>query len=57
MENSIDQWHAYDKEYDNLSQWLKEMESQVRNEATLKPDLPSKIEQYEEFKVCDIYIM
>ena len=55
LESSIDQWQAYDKEYDTLSQWLKDTEGRVRNEATLKPDLPSKIEQYEQFKVTLYY--
>lgn len=51
LESSIDQWQAYDKNYDNLSHWLKDMEARVRNEATLKPDLPGKVQQLEEFKV------
>ena len=41
----------YDKKYDDLSQWLKDMEGRVRNEATLKQDLPKKIEQFELLKV------
>jgi len=51
LESSIDQWTAYDREYETLHQWLKDTEAQVRNEATLKPDLPTKIQQLEQFKV------
>ena len=51
LENSMDQWQKYDSHYDNLSQWLKDSEAQVRSEAALKPDLSSKKEQYELFKV------
>ncbi|KAL3874933.1 hypothetical protein ACJMK2_037885 [Sinanodonta woodiana] len=53
LEGSIDQWSAYDREYENLSQWLKDTETSVRNEGNLQPDLPSKIEQYEHFKEID----
>ena len=51
MESSIGQWSQYDKKYDDLSQWLKDMEARVRNEANLKQDLPNKIEQFELLKV------
>ena len=51
LESSIGQWSAYDKKNEDLSNWLKDMEGRVRNEATLKQDLPNKIEQFELLKV------
>ena len=57
LESSIGQWSQYDKKYDDLSQWLKDMEARVRNEANLKQDLPNKIEQFELLKVsCFVYL-
>ncbi|KAL5008450.1 hypothetical protein ScPMuIL_014031 [Solemya velum] len=53
LENSVDQWMKYDNRYEALSQWLKDMEARVRNEASLKPDLPSKTQQAELFKEMD----
>lgn len=55
LESSINQWQAYDKEYDTLSHWLKDTEARVRNEATLKPDLPGKVEQFEHFQVMSYF--
>jgi hypothetical protein len=47
----------YDNKYEGLSQWIKEMEGKVRNEANLKSDLPSKVQQAEHFNVCINYYL
>ena len=51
LESSVDQWEAYDSHHESLSQWLRDTEASLRGEATLKPDLVSKKNQYEFFKV------
>lgn len=51
LEGSVDQLSAYDSKYEKLAKWLKDMETKVRNESTLKADLPSKVDQSELFTV------
>ena len=51
LEDSVDQLSAYDKKYETLNKWLKDTESKVRNESSLKPDLASKVDQSEVFMV------
>ena len=52
LESSVEQWKAYDTQHEALSQWLRDTESNLRGEATLKPDLPAKKKQLDVFKVC-----
>ena len=51
LESSVDQWEAYDSHHESLSQWLRDTEASLRGEATLKPDLASKKNQLDLFKV------
>ncbi len=51
LESSVDQFTDYDGHYDDLSQWLKETEAKMRNQASLMPDMDSKQEQQRLFKV------
>lgn len=51
LEGSVDQLSAYDSKYEKLAKWLKDTEAKVRNESTLKADLPSKVDQSELFTV------
>nr|KAG5692778.1 hypothetical protein BaRGS_009394 [Batillaria attramentaria] len=50
LENSVDEWEAYDTQHEALAQWLRETEASLRSEATLKPDLAAKKNQLEVFK-------
>lgn len=47
----MSQWQGYDEVYDGMAQWVKDTETKVRNDSGLQPDLPSKTEQLDDFKV------
>ena len=57
LESCMQQWQGYDEVYDSMAQWVKDTEVKVRNESGLKPDLPSKVDQLKNFKVCHIALM
>ncbi|KAH9507324.1 hypothetical protein Btru_056910, partial [Bulinus truncatus] len=53
LENSLDQWQEHDQKYEVVSQWLKDIEGNMRTEAALRPDLNGKKEQLEFFKALE----
>uniref|UniRef100_A0A2C9KCB0 Calponin-homology (CH) domain-containing protein n=1 Tax=Biomphalaria glabrata TaxID=6526 RepID=A0A2C9KCB0_BIOGL len=53
LENSLEQWQEHDQKYEVLSQWLKDVESNMRLETALKPDLSGKKEQLEFLKALE----
>ena len=56
LDESMQQWQGYDDLYDSLSKWLKDMEVKVRTESGLRPDLVTKQQQMDTFKV-EIYFL
>ena len=48
------QWHDYDTLHDSVSNWVKDTEVMVRNEAGLQSDILGKRRQVEQFEVCMI---
>ncbi|XP_074648980.1 muscle-specific protein 300 kDa-like isoform X3 [Tubulanus polymorphus] len=53
LEDALDQWKDYDDLNENLSQWLKDTEMNIRSESNLKPDLKTKKDQLDKFKVIN----
>ena len=47
----MQQWQGYDELYETLSKWLKDTEVKVRAESGLRPDLVTKQQQLDTFKV------
>ena len=47
----MSQWQDYDTVYETFSNWVKDTEVKVRNEAGLQRDLKAKQRQVEQFEV------
>ena len=54
LEHSLQQWNSYDQGYEKLSNWLKEMEGQVKDFG-LVSSLADKQKQLAKFKVRNIH--
>ena len=51
LEACVLQWQDYDTVYETISNWVKDTEVKVRNEAGLQRDLKAKQRQVEQFEV------
>lgn len=52
----IEEWHLYENQYEELSQWIKDTETDMKTESDLKATLEDKTEQLEKQQVHIIYI-
>ena len=51
IERLIEEWHLYENQYEELSQWIKDTESDMKTESDLKATLEDKTEQLEKQQV------
>ena len=55
---SVEKWQGYDELFENLTQWVKETETQVRNNTGSCVDLMSKLKQRDLLQVSwDVIVM
>ena len=51
-ERLLSQWGEYDRSYEELSHWLKDMEVKVKASTDLQPSLVEKKALLNKYKVC-----
>ena len=54
LENSISQLTQFERSLQQLSNWVKDTEIQVRSDTDLKTDLPEKKAHMEKFRVSEL---
>lgn len=56
-ERLMEEWHLYENQYDELSQWIKDTETDMKEESDLKATLEDKTEQLEKQQVIFYMIL
>jgi hypothetical protein len=55
LETTLNSLQDYDDTYDDLNQWTRDLEAQIRDHE-LMSTLPEKMDQVEKFKVCYVFV-
>jgi len=63
LNEAFSQWQSYDELFNDVSKWLKDFETKLKQETGPQTDLPSKQKQLDVVKVmmavtmlCDIFV-
>jgi len=51
LDEALSQWHSYSELINHLSEWLKDFERKLKQEAGPRADLPSKQNQLDVIRV------